>query len=74
MAEVSQGEVDPSQSTNLHDKAWIYVQKKTFTNWVNDKLKATQSQVKDLEYDLKDGVVLITLLQVLVPGKKMPGR
>ena len=58
----------------LAGKEWISVQKKTFTNWVNDKLKATDIQLEDLQLDLKDGVALITLLQVLAPGKKMPGR
>ena len=58
----------------LADKEWINVQKKTFTNWVNDKLKATDIQLEDIQLDLKDGVALITLLQILAPGKKMPGR
>ncbi len=58
----------------MADKSWVYVQKKTFTNWVNDKLKATDCKVEDLQVDLKDGIVLITLMQVLAPGKKMPGR
>ena len=58
----------------LADKEWINVQKKTFTNWVNDKLKATDIQLEDIQIDLKDGVALITLLQILAPGKKMPGR
>jgi len=58
----------------LSDKGWIQVQKKTFTNWVNDKLKATEYKVQDLQMDLKDGINLITLLKVLAPGKKMPGK
>ncbi len=58
----------------MADKSWVYVQKKTFTNWVNDKLKATEFRVEDLQVDLQDGIALITLMQVLAPGKKMPGR
>lgn len=61
-------------SDGLADKGWVEVQKKTFTNWTNDKLKETERHVDDLQTDLKDGVSLITLLQVLAPGKKMPGR
>ena len=53
---------------------WIDVQTKTFTNWVNDKLKDTDRRVKDLATDLGDGVTLIKLLEVLAPGKRMPGR
>lgn len=61
-------------SDGLADKGWVEVQKKTFTNWVNDKLKETDKHVEELKCDLKDGTSLITLLQVLAPGKKMPGR
>ena len=54
--------------------SWVDVQKKTFTNWINDRLKETDRKVEDLETDLEDGVTLIKLLEVLAPGKKMPGR
>ena len=53
---------------------WVLVQKKTFTNWINDKLKDTEYSVKDITEDLADGVILITLLLVLAPDKKMPHR
>lgn len=53
---------------------WVDVQKKTFTNWINDRLKETDRRVEDLETDLEDGVTLIKLLELLAPGKKMPGR
>lgn len=58
----------------LADRGWVDVQKKTFTNWVNDRLKGTERKVDDLETDFDDGITLITLLEVLAPGKKMPGR
>ena len=58
----------------LADKGWVEVQKKTFTNWMNDKLKETDRHVDELTKDLNDGLSLITLLQVLAPGKQMPGR
>ena len=54
--------------------SWVDVQKKTFTNWINDRLKETDRRVEVLETDLEDGVTLIKLLEVLAPGKKMPGR
>ena len=53
------------------DKEWVQVQKKTFTNWTNDKLKDTDRRVEELEKDLVDGVTLIKLLQVLSHGKKI---
>ena len=55
----------------LADKGWIQVQKKTFTNWTNDKLKETERQVEDIERDLADGVSLVKLLEVLSHGKKV---
>ena len=53
------------------DKNWVQVQKKTFTNWINDKLKETNYSVEDITKDLGDGVILIGLLLILAPGKKM---
>ena len=58
-------------SEGLADKGWVEVQKKTFTNWTNEKLKETDRHVDDLQNDLQDGVSLVTLLQVLAPGKKI---
>ena len=46
------------------------MQKNTFVNWMNSKLKDSDRLVVDLT-DLKDGLFLITLLQVLAPGKKI---
>jgi len=53
---------------------WVEVQKTTFTNWANDKLKQEGVRIADLETDLEDGVILIKLLEALAPGKRMPGR
>ena len=58
----------------LADRSWIDVQKKTFTNWTNNRLKGTDRQVNDLQTDLDDGVILIKLLEALAPKKKMPGK
>ena len=51
--------------SGLHDTAWIDVQKNTFTNWCNDRLKDTGLTVADLEADLRNGLTLIRLLEVL---------
>lgn len=51
--------------TGLHDTAWIAVQKNTFTNWCNDRLKDTGLSVADLETDLRNGLTLVRLLEVL---------
>ncbi|KAL5008450.1 hypothetical protein ScPMuIL_014031 [Solemya velum] len=49
------------------------VQKKTFTNWMNTYLRQKQPpmRVENLFEDIKDGVVLLCLLEVL-SGEKLP--
>ena len=49
-------------------KLWIEVQRKTFTNWVNNKLEGTGFVVTDIEQDFADGRALIALTQQLIPG------
>ena len=48
-------------------------QQNTHTNWVNEMLKNTKypSEVKDLQVDLKDGLVLIALLEALAEKEKI---
>lgn len=50
------------QSTEL---TWIHVQQKTFTNWVNEQLSVGGIRVSDLQEDLRDGVVLVRLVESL---------
>ena len=45
------------------------VQKKTFTNWVNSHL-VFGGKIRDLYFDLRDGKMLIRLLEVL-SGKRL---
>ena len=61
------------KGTEVTYTEWIDVQKKTFTNWVNEKLKGTPYKVEVLEKDLDDGVTLIKLLETLA-NKKMHKR
>lgn len=58
---------------HLADKGWIDVQKNTFRNWVNEKLKDTNCKVEVLERDFDDGITLIKLLEAL-SKKKMHKR
>ncbi|XP_055497034.1 spectrin beta chain, non-erythrocytic 5 [Leucoraja erinacea] len=48
------------------------VQKKTFTNWINQIFSKNQVKffVNDLYIDLKDGIILISLLE-LISGEKL---
>lgn len=54
------------------DAEWKRIQKKTFTRWCNEHLKAQKLFVEDLSSDLSDGVRLIVLIEVL--ARKMLGR
>ncbi|KAJ5647375.1 EF-handCa insensitive [Penicillium lividum] len=54
------------------EKQWINVQQKTFTKWLNDKLKTRSLAIEDLVTDLSDGVILIHLLEIL--GGESLGR
>uniref|UniRef100_A0A3P9ALQ2 Spectrin beta chain n=1 Tax=Esox lucius TaxID=8010 RepID=A0A3P9ALQ2_ESOLU len=47
------------------------VQKKTFTKWVNSILSRVNCRISDLYLDLRDGRMLIKLLEVL-SGEKLP--
>ena len=53
----------------LADKGWIEVQRKTFTNWINEKLKDTQYKVEVLEKNFDDGITLVKLLEALSKKK-----
>ncbi|GAE00084.1 conserved hypothetical protein [Paecilomyces variotii No. 5] len=54
------------------EKQWINVQQKTFTKWLNNKLKIRNIAIEDLVHDLSDGVILIHLLEIL--GAESLGR
>ena len=48
----------------------IAIQKKTFTKWVNSHLVKVNEQIVDLFEDLRDGHLLITLLEI-VSGERL---
>lgn len=54
------------------DAEWKRIQKKTFTRWCNEHLKAKLLKIEDLSTDLSDGVRLIVLLELL--SQKKLGR
>ncbi|KAI9729949.1 MAG: hypothetical protein M1834_006146 [Cirrosporium novae-zelandiae] len=56
----------------LLDERWVALQQKTFTKWLNNKIKIRKVAVNDLVKDLSDGVILIHLLEVL--GNESLGR
>ncbi|KAF2114797.1 alpha-actin-like proteinin [Lophiotrema nucula] len=54
------------------EQQWVKVQQKTFTKWLNSKLKAREVEINDLITDLSDGIVLVHLLEIL--GNESLGR
>ncbi|XP_017790600.1 PREDICTED: filamin-A [Habropoda laboriosa] len=55
----------------LEDAQWKRIQQNTFTRWANERLKAMNKHIGDLECDLSDGLRLISLIEVLAQ-KKLP--
>jgi filamin len=47
------------------NKTWVDVQKKTFTRWANQFLSERMLKMNDMQEDLKDGVMLCELLEVI---------
>lgn len=41
------------------EKSWVNVQQKTFTKWLNDKIKVRGILIDDLVTDLSDGVSVL---------------
>lgn len=60
-----------SLSLSLSDEREA-VQKKTFTKWVNSHLSRVSCRITDLYMDLRDGRMLIKLLEVL-SGERLVG-
>eukprot|EP00050_Salpingoeca_kvevrii_P009042 m.306749 g.306749 ORF g.306749 m.306749 type:complete len:341 (+) comp19275_c0_seq1:221-1243(+) len=49
----------------MDGEAWVDIQAKTFTNWVNLKLKERNLQIESIMTDLKDGVKLCHLVEIV---------
>jgi actinin alpha len=52
----------------LMDRAWEVIQKRTFTKWCNNHLTrrhGPESEIKDVQKDLKNGVLLMRLINAL---------
>ncbi|XP_026824513.1 filamin-A isoform X4 [Ooceraea biroi] len=53
------------------DAQWKRIQQNTFTRWANERLKAVNRHIGDLECDLSDGLRLVSLIEVLAQ-KRLP--
>lgn len=56
---------------HLQDLAWVGIQKRTFTGWMNSFLVERMMKINDLETDLENGIPLINLLEI-ISDKKLP--
>ena len=54
-----------TQGGSVDRDAWINVQKKTFTRWANNHLKKRNIEIEDLYEDVKDGVALLNLMEII---------
>lgn len=52
-----------------YSEEWVDVQKNTFTRWANTYLSRKRMTIDDLYEDLKDGIRLISLLQIICREK-----
>ncbi|CAH0522442.1 unnamed protein product [Peronospora belbahrii] len=52
-----------------YNEEWVDVQKNTFTRWANTYLSRKRMTIEDLYEDLKDGIRLIALLQIVCREK-----
>ena len=65
-------EIDEEMQRELaEDAPWKKIQQNTFTRWANEHLKLVNRRIEDLQYDLSDGLNLISLIEVL-SHKKLP--
>jgi len=53
--------------------SWQDIQQHTFTAWINDYLKDRGMHINDMKSDLRDGVALLNLLEI-ISGKPIGKR
>jgi len=65
-------EIDEEMQRELaEDAPWKKIQQNTFTRWANEHLKLVNKRIDDLQWDMGDGLNLISLIEVL-SHKKLP--
>ena len=61
--------------TRQVDENWKLLQQTTFTKWVNNALrghlKTAKTQIRDLQTDLRDGLVLVELIDSIASPRKV---
>lgn len=57
-------EGDP-QTKLVMEKTWERIQKKTFTGWCNNHLRKRGLKIENIESDMGDGLLLVSLLEII---------
>lgn len=65
LARSAEGHAAKGMRIKDQEDMWVEIQHHTFRNWVNVQLRDTGIKVEDLCEDLKDGLALVTLVEVL---------
>ena len=69
LARSAQGHAAKGMKIKDQEDMWVSIQHNTFKNWVNVQLRDSGISVHDLCEDLRDGVALVTLVEVLQKRK-----
>ena len=56
---------DNESDTEVEPEPWVRIQKDTFTNWSNEKLRTLDLSIEDIRKDFRDGIRLCRLVEVL---------
>lgn len=65
LARSAEGHAAKGMRIKDQEDMWVEIQHHTFRNWVNVQLRDTGLRVEDLSEDLRDGLALVTLVEVL---------
>ncbi|XP_066943554.1 gelation factor-like [Macrobrachium rosenbergii] len=65
VARSAEGHAAKGMRIKDQEDMWVEIQHHTFKNWVNVQLRETGLKVEDLSEDLRDGLALVTLVEVL---------
>ncbi|XP_068231445.1 filamin-A isoform X3 [Palaemon carinicauda] len=65
VARSAEGHAAKGMRIKDQEDMWVEIQHHTFKNWVNVQLRDTGLKVEDLSEDLRDGLALVTLVEVL---------
>ena len=56
---------DNESDQEVEPEPWVRIQKDTFSNWSNEKLRVLDLAIEDIRKDFRDGIRLCKLVEVL---------